>query len=765
MRFVAAAVVALLICLVAAQPTAAQAGTLTGIVVSAEGRGPVSDAAVFVEGLARAALTDHEGRFTLSGIPEGTMTLVVERLGFATVQQEVDVRGGGTTSVEFRLESRALSIPEVLVTAEREARRLDQVAASVGVVGRAALEDARPSHPSEVMGRIPGVWVNITGGEGHMTAIRQPLTTDPVYLYLEDGLPTRSTGFFNHNALYEVNVPQAERIEVVKGPANALYGSDAIGGVVNVATRAAGPEPEAELSLEGGPWGFARALGSAAGRFGENGVRASLNYTRTDGWRDGTAYDRLSGTLRWDRAADGGLSLQGILGWATIDQGTAGSSAISEEDYERRPTVNYTPISFRKVTALRASLALEKRRGPWTFSATPYARSNSMNVLPNWSLTFDPAVWRTANTSVGMQAKVRRSLPIADGRVVAGLDVERSPGEHLERAITPAREDGVFTDYTPGGLLYDYDVTFSQASPYVHAEFTPDERLTLTAGMRYDAMRYNYQTRLHPVQTGSHRIPADADRTFSAFSPKLGATVRLTGRATVFGALRRGFRAPSEGQLFRQGIATNTLDLAPVTVTSRELGIRGSVGPRFRYEISAYHMIKTDDILAFQHPDGTREYQNAGRTKHRGIEVGVGALLAPGLRAEGAWSLARHTYVMWKPDEELDFAGMRQEFAPEQIGNVRLTWEPEMIRGFQVTGEWSRLGSYFLDPANERAYAGHNLLNLRASYDLSSRLNLFLRANNVADERYAERASWNAFRGTEYAPGLPRSFYVGVAVR
>jgi outer membrane receptor protein involved in Fe transport len=81
------------------------------------------------------------------------------------------------------------------------------------------------------MGGVAGVWVSVTGGEGHQTAIRQPLNTNPVYLFLEDGVPTRSTGFFNHNALYEVNLPGAEGIEVTKGPGSALYGSDAIGGV------------------------------------------------------------------------------------------------------------------------------------------------------------------------------------------------------------------------------------------------------------------------------------------------------------------------------------------------------------------------------------------------------------------------------------------------------------------------------------------------------------------------------------------------------
>src|SRR5690606_19635459 len=103
------------------------------------------------------------------------------------------------------------------------------------------------------------------------------------------------TGFFNHNALYEVNLPQADRVEVVKGPATALYGSDAIGGVVNVVTAPA-EETGVSGSAEGGPFGFARLLARGSVLRGADGFQADLNFTRTDGWRQGTAYDRQTGT-------------------------------------------------------------------------------------------------------------------------------------------------------------------------------------------------------------------------------------------------------------------------------------------------------------------------------------------------------------------------------------------------------------------------------------------------------------------------------------
>jgi len=746
-----------------AAASAQETGRVVGEVVEVDSGRPVAQASVFIEGALRNTITDDDGRFVLTGVAPGTRAVVAERLGFATARTEVEVRAGDATPVTLRLRTEALSIPAMVVTATREARSLDEVAASIGVVGRGELEAARPSHPSDIMGQIPGVWVNTTGGEGHMTAIRQPLSTDPLYLYLEDGVPTRSTGFFNHNALYEVNVPQAERIEVMKGPANALYGSDAIGGVINVQTRAPAEDGSYEISLEGGEYGYGRILASVSDRFGAHGLRLDGNYTRTDGWRTGTAYDRFSGTLRWDHTAGGGLSFKTVAAYSAIDQNTAGSSALSRDDFEADPELNYTPISFREVTALRLSTEIEKRLGGSAVTVTPYLRSNSMDLLPNWSLTFDPAIWETENVSFGTLAKYRRDLPGVNGQLIFGADLEISPGSRFERTIAPEREGKVFEDFTPGAPIYDYDVTFRQASPYVHTEIEPLERLRLSGGLRFDVFGYDYENGLGVVQTGPHRRPADASPSFTSVSPKVGVTYGITESTSVFGAFRRGFRAPSEGQLFRQGSAENTVGLEPVKTHSFEVGLRGGIGGRFSYDVATYYMTKDDDILGFQLPDGRRENLNAGRTEHRGVEIGAGVLLAEPLTVNVAFSVAEHLYDEWSPREGVDFSGNEMEFAPNTIGNVRLTWTP-VARG-SVTAEWSHLGPYWMDAQNENEYEGHDLLNLRASYTLPSGPGLFLKVDNVTDELYAERASFNAFRGQELAPGLPRTFHLGVELR
>jgi outer membrane receptor protein involved in Fe transport len=743
-------------------PVAAQLSGIDGVVRNQAGE-PIAGATVTLVELNRSATSDIQGRFLISGVQNGRYTLLVRGMGFDVVRRSITVPAGEELTLE--LVPAALVLDDIVISGTREGALRSETAAAVGVVTGDALASDRPAHPSEAMNQVPGVYVNTTGGEGHMAAIRQPITTDPVYLYLEDGIPTRSTGFFNHNALYEINVPQASRIEVFKGPATALYGSDAIGGVINVTTRAPSARPEVRADIEGGEHTWGRILLSGSDTFSGNGVRVDLNLTRTDGWRAGTEYDRQSATARWDRDLRSAGSLQTVVAFSNINQQTAGTSAISRTDFETNPTVNYTPISFREVGALRVSTAWERSWGRTLLSVTPFFRRNTMDLLPNWSLTYDPTVYETANSSVGMLAKARFDFDQWRSRVIVGFDADMSPGDRTEWAIAPERDGAIFSDFVMGDALYDYDVRFQGFSPYIHTEFSPVDPLRITLGLRADFFGYDYDNQLSEVQTGSHRRPGDATLTFAHVSPKVGATVRITPELSVFTAYRHGFRAPSEGQLFRQGPAENTVGLEPVKVNSFEAGIRGSAAGRVTWDLSAYRMTKTDDILAFEEPDGTRLNVNAGETSHRGIEAGLGIEVVDGLTLQGSYSYAKHTYEEWQPQADVDLSGNEMESAPREIGNLRLQYRPAFRPDVMAGVEFARIGSYWEDAANASEYEGHILLNLRFEANLYRGLGIYGRLMNVTDERYAERASYNAFRGEELAPGLPRTVYLGVTYR
>ena len=675
------------------------------------------------------------------------------------------------------------TLDAVTVTGTRERESLAETPATVGILSGQTIHDTAPVHPSQIMGQVPGAWVNVTGGEGHMTAIRQPLTTSPVYLYLEDGIPTRSTGFFNHNALYEVNVPQAGGIEVNKGPGTALYGSDAIGGVINVLTQPAPLKPEAEITGELGGHGWQRLLATGGDTSGNDGWRTDLNLTSTDGWRQHTAYDRQSGTLRWDRALNDNAAVKTVIAFSRIDQETAGSSTISQSDYENNPTTSYTPISFRQVEAFRVSAAYEKEIGDSLLSITPYYRNNGMDYIANWSLGYDPTLLNSSNQSFGVMAKYRRNFIPYRARLIAGVDVDRSPGSKLEKYIITTTTGSGYTQryisYTEGATVYDYDVTYQGISPYLHGEMSPSDHVRVTAGLRYDDVSYHYQNNLADAAIGVtpsrfYGHVSDTSVDFRHISPKLGVTLAFTPTISGFAAYNHAFRAPSEGQLFRpatgssannaQATALSAAGLKPVKADSYEIGLRGKSGA-VNYETSVYHMTKTDDIVSFQAiSTDPRIVQNAGETLHQGIELGLGADMTDQWRIDLAYSYAKHTYENWV-NNTANYNGKEMEMAPRTIANTRLSYRPAVLNGGGVTLEWIKLGSYWIDAINTIQYSGHDLLNLRVNYPVSREWGLFGSVINLADKRYADSTSFATVSGNNiatYAPGLPRTFYAGM---
>lgn len=672
----------------------------------------------------------------------------------------------------------AVELDAITVTGTREETPKAETAETTGAVDQQAIQDVHPAHPAEIMERVAGVHVNVTNGEGHTMAIRQPITTKAVYLFLEDGIPTRSTGFFNHNALYEVNIPQAAGVEVTKGPGTALYGSDAVGGVINVLTRAAPLEAETELSAEAGDFGWKRLLLSSGNTWGDNGLRGDVNITSSDGWRDNTEYDRQSATVRWDRFAEDGATFKTVLATSNIDQQVAGTSRLSEADYLNNPTANYYPISYREVQAVRLSTAYEKEDQSTLLSLTPYVRHNYMDYMPNWSFGYDPSVQETVSNSLGFLAKYRMDFAPNRTRVIIGADIDYTEGTRLENSIDAFQDaNGIYTSYTVEEIIYDYDVNYTAVSPYIHIETSPAEKWRLTAGLRYDNFKYDYNNNIADGQLtiapppasmsfpARYNHPADTSVDFSHVSPKLGATYEFSSQLNGFIAYRHAFRAPSESQLFRPGSSHESLDLDAVKADSFEIGLRGQASENWKYEVSIYDMKVADDLVSFVDPiTSDRTTVNAGETSHKGIELAVDGALTDTLQLTLSYSYAEHLYEDWVQlvgSSNVDFSGNEIESAPRVIANTRLAYKPALLNGGRVELEWAHLGDYWMDQSNTGKYDGHDIYNLRLNHRVDKQLNIFARIINLSDELYATAASIS--RGnSEYAPGAPRTLYAGV---
>lgn len=674
----------------------------------------------------------------------------------------------------------------VTVTGTREQALLRETPLAVGAISAGAIQLAAPLHPGQLLGQVPGVALAVTNGEGHTTSIRQPFTTSPVYLFLEDGVPIRATGFFNHNALYEVNVAQAGGVEVVRGPGTALYGSDAIGGIVNVLSRAPSERAAAGWSAEAGAFGTWRMLASATGGEPRLGAaRLDVNRLHTDGWREQTAYDRTSANLRWDLSPTAQTDLKFIAGYSQISQQTGANSALVWTDYRQNPRRNNLAIAFRDVSAFRASLEFQHRIGSGGLTLLPYFRDNAMDLNGTYNLSSDPRLERSHNVSYGMLAKWRQDFAPGRTRLIAGFDWDRSPGTRIEDNLLVARTgsgaSAVYSSYTVGTRIYNYHVTFRSLAPYVHLETSPIRPLRVTLGLRHDRLDYTMANRLAAgtvaaAVLGANRfygqLAAD-DRAFTRTSPKIGATYALSSHLSVYASRHAGFRAPAESQIYRAGNDVSPsaalsrsrllLGLKPIRAEQTEVGVRGELR-RLDWNLAAYELIKRDDLVSQRDlATNVSTNVNAGRTAHRGIEIGAGYRPDPRLRLDVAFSYAEHRYVEWVT-ASANYSGRAMEAAPRVIANTRATWNP--WRSTTLQAEWVRVGSYWLEATNAPAfgrYPGHDLVNLRFSHTLGSRWKIFGRIMNAADKRFAESASVSS-NTPVFSPGLPRALYAGMEV-
>jgi outer membrane cobalamin receptor len=117
----------------------------------------------------------------------------------------------------------------LVITNTREATPLSTLAGNTGLVTEEEIELIRPNHVSELLNRVPGVYIHRNNGQENLVSIRSPVLTGAgaagSFLFMEDGVPLRAAGFSNINGLSEANTEQAGRVEVIRGPGNAFYGS------------------------------------------------------------------------------------------------------------------------------------------------------------------------------------------------------------------------------------------------------------------------------------------------------------------------------------------------------------------------------------------------------------------------------------------------------------------------------------------------------------------------------------------------------------
>ncbi len=704
--------------------------------------------------------TDREGRYRL------VLDVPPARLLFSFVgyeAREVPVTG---EVLDVALEPARLDLSPVVVSASRRAQAREEVPVAISALATQAIQETRAKLLPELLSKLPGVHMTDLGNEQHNMSIRQPLSYKALYAYLEDGVPIRPIGIFNHNALIEINAAGMERIEVVRGPSSSLYGANAVGGAVNFLTPSPTLAPSGGAQLRADNGGYRRADLSASATRGALGVWAGgYAAQQQDGFAEHSDFDKVSLTARADYAFTPRTHLLATLTTNHLDTDTNG--ALDSLSFYTGNLSSLQTFTYRRVEATRLTARLNHVWNPrHATEATVFARDNTTAQLPHYRIRNDRTDPSRATgekndqsfTSLGAQVQHAFYLP-ATTLTVGGL-VDRSPSRYVAEFLDIQRDPatGQYLRYTASdSLLTRYDVRLLNTAAFVQADVRVLEKLRLSGALRYDVLAYDYDNHLPP--TAFSGAP-DATNTYRHLSPRLGATLDLGAQRGVYANFGQGFVPPEVGELY-QGVKVPTL--RPAFFDSYETGGWASFfAGRVRAEVSLYRMDGRDEILNVRLDDGATENRNAGRTRHEGVEYALTLAPLRGLTFYASGTNARHTYRRFE-DGGVTFDGNRMEAAPSWMFNAEATYHLPFLPAAYASAEVRRLSAYYMDAANTQKYPGYTLWNARAGYRVGP-VDVFASVLNVADVRYATIALRSRF-GQQYTLGAPRTLSLGLAYR
>jgi outer membrane receptor protein involved in Fe transport len=658
----------------------------------------------------------------------------------------------------------------IVVSGSRSETKLSETPVSIGSVSRAQWDADKVKSIGEIINRIPGVHWNDLGNEQHSMAIRQPISTNAVYQYLEDGIPIRPLGVFNHNALNETNMNASSGVEVVKGAASSLYGSNAVGGAVNFLTQRASRTPTGYVGIRHDSTdGFTRVDSGASNTWGDLGLRFSHYSSQrdTNNWQQYSGGKKDSFTLRGDYNLSEKSWLRASLVHTNLDSDTPGS--LFENDYRTNPSKSINTFTWRKDKTTRANLAWEGEttQGGLT-TVTLFARNNDHGQLPNYTIsgcsgaTCKGTINNNHVESLGVDVKHEQKLQWWRARLVTGLYIDRSQNDYVSDNLAIVRDEptGRYISYTlnsvgnPSGVR-NYGAGIANDAVFAQLEFSPTEQLRVVVGGRYDSIRYDFKNNMTP---GANYGAANEIRSFAKFSPKLGATYAISPTSSFYSNLSMGFTPPEVSQLYGK---TAIPELSSATYDNVEVGWRTMLASGIRLDSALYQLSGKDTIVSYTSEIGNSFNKNAGKTRSQGLELS----LSQDLR-EWDWRLgatwAEHTFVSYRVSDKTnaieDYSGKDMPQAPNHTINAQVGWK--FTPASRVALGLVRQGSYWMNNANTVRYAGHTLLNLTASHKLGDGWEVWGQVRNLTDKLYSDNAS-SAYKSGAYTPNTQNSYGVG----
>jgi outer membrane receptor for ferrienterochelin and colicins len=675
------------------------AGVLRGRVLDRSTGQPISSAEIGVSGHAATATSDSDGRWSLPQLAPGGYLLRVRRIGYAPVSLLVSLASGDTSKVEVRLTPSALPLDEIVITAARREQRLADVTVPTEIITRESIEATGASSLAAALTEQTGI--QFDGGHPSGAGVMLQGLSNERVLVLVDGQPLygRISGTLD---LARVPTAIVDRVEIVKGPQAALYGSEAMGGVVNVVTRS----PEG-VGLNGG----ARAVAGSGGRR-EAGASGELRTGELSalvdvGRRD---VDRAAGRPDETGALAERFDVIGRVSWRPDSAFALETSTLVLDERQRWPSG--TQFDFADNTQVNVRVAADWRLGAHRLRPTIYLSR------------FEHLARRSGFSQPIAGTGDRQDQRLVEAELLYGTRVF---GQALDAGLEVKQERIGSTD----GRIEGGTRTLYSAEPFAQLDWS-GARWSVVPGLR---LSWN-------------------ERWGSTLTPRLALRYRMSNALSVRVGAGRGFRAPDFKELYLQFIndaagyaVYGNHDLRPEHSTNLTGGVEWTGGRLYGRAQLFWNDLRDFIETRPMADDGSGlllfQYANVARARTYGAELEAGVVL-PSVRLEAGYA---------RLGTEDAATGRPLLGRPEHSGRMVTTVAPTRALHATVSGIYT--GATPMERGETGAITSEREAFLRIDARVAQRLpwglELSLGADNIFDRR---PDAWADAVGREWYLGL-----------
>ena len=724
------------------------------------------------------AITSSDGTYRVD-VPAGVPTeLRVRREGFA---DQVVALAGAAQLFTQHITLRVGGVSDTLVvTASRTPESRTKVTQSVTSFTRAEMEALGAASLADVVRFVPGVNVESIGREGAVTSMFTRGGESDYNLVLIDGVRVnQSGGVFDFS---RINAAEIERVEVVRGAQSSLWGSDAMGSVVQIFTRRAGAadRPQVVAAAEGGSFGAfrgdARLMGGASGRVDysagvsrRQSAGAFQYLLPEDDTFEQNAVDTSLGATLSDR-----LALRGGLRSTTADGKSVGALAYGARNtggaYNTRDLSGHLDLSH----SLGSRLS-----GTASFNYFRYTSESADTIADPAFFTY-AILEGTPNAIFPNGSRLVRLLGAAEFNALVAAGATPAAGQFLASRQTSNFPFTSKSEFDRPAFRYqaDYDWSgqrFSAGYEWEREINALSEDVRLDNQSFFVQQQFSARDRWFATMGGRLDSKEGAD-TF--FSPKLSAGGYLVpfkngvvSSVKVFGNAGQGIKSPSLSERFGGSFTDPAPDLKVEQARTGDVGVEATfANQRYRGLVTYFNNAYTDQI-AYRggvKGDGVAEYINIDGSKAEGWEL-EWALQRPvaGLTASASYTYVDHRVVTNVSTSQQFQPGQPLLRRPKNSGNVRASWVSGRVSvnaSARMVGD--RHDNSFLSlrtvPNAARptpittditVNPGYTVMSLGVDVRAHELITLYLRGENVADESYESVLGY---------PAMPRSVVAGV---